>query len=123
MVTITQGTVDLGGDTLYVQDVVLGNSTPGSLTGSVDIYSSLGSGTGTLSALSGVSISSAGITAVLTAGQVSGTGGWGIYTGSGTPTALAPRASLYINTASTLTASTVLYANTNATATGWVAVT
>jgi hypothetical protein len=121
MVTITQGTVDLGGDTLYVQDVVLGNSSPGTLTGSVDIMSTLGSGTGTLQSLSGVSVTSTGLTAVLTAG--SATGGWGIYTGLGTPTGLANRSSLYVNTATTLTASTILYANTNGTATGWVAVT
>jgi len=116
---------DLAGNTVYVSDVVVSSTTPGSLTGislSSTVANSGGGGTAD-SAISGVTITGTGLTAIQYAGQVSGTGGWGMYIGRGTPTALAPTASLYINTATTLTASTILYGNTNGTATGWVAIT
>lgn len=123
--TFTSQLYEFGGNTISTYDVLLGDTGVGS-TGTVSISSYVvnsGGGSAATNSISGVTITGTGLTAIMTAGQVSGTGGWGMYIGRGTPTAVAPTSSLYINTATTLTASTILYGNTNGTATGWVAIT
>lgn len=93
--------VDLGNDTLYTNDVYVGDTTPGSLTGT-----SVSSTMGTLQA---------GVTGLLSStGPV-------ILSGSGAPTSTAAHGTVYINTTGA-TVSTRMYINTTGAST-WTAFT
>lgn len=114
--------VDLSGNTLYVTDIFVGSSTPGSLVGA-SVNSDMSSSsvvTGVQRVLNGSSATTHGVSA---AGiQAFSATGPGIYWGLSTPTFSAATGSLYINTDSgSITATTALYINTTGVST-WVAV-
>lgn len=127
---------DLGGNTLSVTDIQIGATSPGA-TGLYYISSVLGStgvafsttstisttsgvvAGGTITALSGVSITTSG--GVTTPAVIFGASGPGIYVGSSAPTISATRGSMYMRTDTSFTASTYLYVNTTGVST-WTAV-
>lgn len=116
--------VDLGNNALYVQDVLVGDTTPNSLTGtSVSSYMTAPSAAGGLAVLTGTSATSGGTgsTAAIFIGT-GATSSLGIYFGNGAPSSLtAHQGSVYLNTTGA-TVSTRMYINTTGVST-WTAVT
>jgi hypothetical protein len=115
--------VDIAGDILYVQDVYVGNTTPGNLAGTS--VSSFMTGTtanniaGTMHVLNSSTATAGGVS---TPGILFGsTGGPGIYYGISAPTISAATGSMYFRTDTGATASTYLYYNTTGVST-WAAV-
>lgn len=97
--------VDMGGNSLYVTDVFVGDTASGlGLTGT-SVSTTLGSVSTTLGNIAGVT----------------STTGPGIISGPGAPTSTAPHGTLYINTTGA-TVSTRMYINTTGVST-WTAFT
>ena len=117
--------VDLSSDILYVQDVYVGNTTPGNLAGtSVSTFiGSNASATSVAGSVRVVNTSTATAGGVATAGILfgSGTTAPGIYYGISAPTISAATGSMYMRTDTAATASTYLYYNTTGAST-WAAV-
>ena len=98
--------VDLGGDTLIVNDIQTGATAPGQTGTSMAASNSV---TGGFTALSGTATTAGGAT---TAALTMGSGpGPSIYFGSGAPTITAKQGSIYLRTDGSST-STRLYVNT-----------